>query len=170
MGIGSATPTQPLFVNGNIEAGGTGALRVGGSVRISSSGLILGASGTAAAPGLSFANNTATGLFNPGSGIIGFSTGGLERMRLNTNGFLGIGTANPASPLTVVGTVQSTSGGFMFPDGTVQTTAANQAGGVVHDTTLTGAGVAGSPLGIVSPMLITVTDDIGNIAITRSMS
>jgi len=38
-------------------------------------------------------------------------------------GNVGIGTSNPTSPLTVNGIVQSTSGGFKFPDGSVQTSA-----------------------------------------------
>ncbi len=39
--------------------------------------------------------------------------------------YIGIGTTNPTTPLTVSGTVKSTSGGFIFPDGTTQTTAAS---------------------------------------------
>jgi len=40
-----------------------------------------------------------------------------------TSKYVGIGTATPANPLTVAGIVQSTTGGFKFPDGTTQTTA-----------------------------------------------
>ncbi|MEQ8844801.1 MAG: hypothetical protein RIB58_08085 [Phycisphaerales bacterium] len=41
-----------------------------------------------------------------------------------TNGFVGInGVPTPSDPLTVNGRVRSLSGGFVFPDGTVQTTA-----------------------------------------------
>lgn len=40
------------------------------------------------------------------------------------NGNVGIGTTAPGQKLTVSGVVQSTSGGFRFPDGTTQTTAA----------------------------------------------
>ena len=40
----------------------------------------------------------------------------------NTKG-VGIGTAAPANPLSVAGVIQSTTGGFKFPDGTTQTTA-----------------------------------------------
>jgi hypothetical protein len=36
---------------------------------------------------------------------------------------VGIGTTSPTSPLTVNGTVETTSGGIKFPDGTVQITA-----------------------------------------------
>ncbi|MFA5084460.1 MAG: hypothetical protein WC475_03745, partial [Candidatus Paceibacterota bacterium] len=42
-----------------------------------------------------------------------------------TNARLGIGTATPGQKLTVAGTVESTSGGFKFPDSTTQTTAAS---------------------------------------------
>ena len=44
------------------------------------------------------------------------------------SGNVGIGTTSPGSPLTVAGTIESTSGGFKFPDGTTQTTAASGSG------------------------------------------
>lgn len=65
-------------------------------------------------------------------------------------GSLGIGTTSPSSKLTVAGVVQSTTGGFKFPDGSVQTTALKGGGlsSVSHDTTLTGSGTTASPLGV----------------------
>jgi hypothetical protein len=39
------------------------------------------------------------------------------------DGSIGIGTASPAEKLSVVGVIESTSGGIKFPDGTTQTTA-----------------------------------------------
>ncbi len=50
-------------------------------------------------------------------------------------GGVGIGTNSPSEQLTVAGTVESTSGGFKFPDGTVQATAAtggSSGGGQIH--------------------------------------
>lgn len=44
-------------------------------------------------------------------------------------GNVGIGTSNPAQKLSVVGTIESTSGGFKFPDGTTQATAATSGAG-----------------------------------------
>jgi trimeric autotransporter adhesin len=71
---------------------------------------------------------------------------------------IGIGTATPTDKLTVAGTVRSTTGGFKFPDGTVQTTAA--AGGlpaVSTDGTLTGDGTSAAPLGLRVPMTLSAT-------------
>ncbi|MEI7724834.1 MAG: DUF1566 domain-containing protein [Bacteroidota bacterium] len=47
----------------------------------------------------------------------------------NDGNNIGIGTVAPGQKLTVAGTIQTTSGGVMFPDGTTQTTAAS---GTVH--------------------------------------
>jgi hypothetical protein len=47
----------------------------------------------------------------------------MERMRVTASGNVGIGIPNPSSKLSVAGVVQSTTGGFKFPDGTVQPTA-----------------------------------------------
>lgn len=50
--------------------------------------------------------------------------GSNERMRIDSAGNLGVGTSNPGYKLEVSGTIYSSNGGFRFPDGSVQTTAA----------------------------------------------
>ncbi len=47
-----------------------------------------------------------------------------ERMVVTPTGDVGIGVPIPGAKLDVNGTIRSSSGGFVFPDGTVQTTAA----------------------------------------------
>ncbi len=48
----------------------------------------------------------------------------LERLRVTPAGNVGIGTTTPGQLLSVAGTIESTAGGFKFPDGTTQATAA----------------------------------------------
>ncbi|HKQ75810.1 MAG TPA: hypothetical protein VJ810_19080 [Blastocatellia bacterium] len=63
------------------------------------------------------------------------------------NGRIGIGTQRPgAALLTVAGQIETTSGGIKFPNGSVQTSAGISQ--VLHNTTLTGNGTEGSPLGV----------------------
>lgn len=53
----------------------------------------------------------------------------VDALFVDAAGNVGIGTLTPAQPLTVAGAIQSTVGGFKFPDGTTQTTASNGASG-----------------------------------------
>jgi hypothetical protein len=46
-----------------------------------------------------------------------------ETMRINTSGNVGIGTNNPITKLAVNGIITSLTGGFQYPDGSIQTTA-----------------------------------------------
>lgn len=64
-----------------------------------------------------FVNNSPT---SDGSSAPG--AGSLHVMTLDS-GRVGIGTTAPAEKLTVAGTIHSTTGGFRFPDGSVQMTA-----------------------------------------------
>src|SRR5262249_9876410 len=69
------------------------------------------------------------------------------------NSNIGIGLTSPGSKLTVQGMIETTLGGYKFPDGTVQTTAAvSGLGSVSHDATLAGNGTAANPLGIALPL------------------
>jgi hypothetical protein len=54
------------------------------------------ANGTAAAPSIAYQSNTGTGFFRPGANILGISTAGVERMRIDENGNVGINTNAPA--------------------------------------------------------------------------
>jgi hypothetical protein len=58
--------------------------------------------------------------FTGGTGVINIGSGQLYK---DASGNVGIGTSSPGQKLSVVGTIESTTGGFRFPDGTTQATA-----------------------------------------------
>jgi hypothetical protein len=62
---------------------------------------------TATTPDYTWYADTTTGIFHPSSGsIIGFSIAGIEKMRVHSNGYIGIGIASPGSALDVKGTLR----------------------------------------------------------------
>jgi hypothetical protein len=60
-----------------------------------------GQNGTAAAPALSASGDTNTGIYFPAADTIGFTEGGVEAMRINSAGDVGIGTTSPGRRLDV---------------------------------------------------------------------
>ena len=98
---------------------------------------------TAGATGYGIRNNSGTLEFKNNGGawqslstIIGatsWTTNGTHLYASNT-GNVGVGTTSPVEKFSVTGKIYSATGGFQFPDGTVQTTAAG-AGGISAITT-----------------------------------
>jgi hypothetical protein len=68
-------------------------------------------------------------------------------------GQIGIGTTTPTSKLTVQGMIQTTVGGYKFPDGTMQTTAGLTV--LSHDDNFTGNGTSAMPLKLAVPVRLT---------------
>ena len=72
-------------------SGGT----VNGAVTIT--GVTTVQAGTAAAPAITTAGDTNTGIFFPAADTIAFSEGGVEAMRIDSSGNVGIGTSSPST-------------------------------------------------------------------------
>jgi predicted heme/steroid binding protein len=107
-------------------------------------------------------------LFLQGSGGVVTNNWGLYQNDTTAKNYfagnVGIGTTSPTSLLTVNGQVYSQSGGFKFPDGTVQTTASTGGG----SSTVTAANVSAGSFGAnVSggnysfPAILTVASGVG---------
>jgi hypothetical protein len=88
----------------NIYASGTAANYFAGNVQF--------AAGTAAAPAITTSGDTNTGIFFPAADTIAFSEGGVELMRIDSSGSVGIGTSSPDARLDVRGADNSLQARF----------------------------------------------------------
>ncbi len=94
IGIGTTTPNFKLDVNG--------------SARFNNGSFVN--NGLASSPSISFSSDSNTGIYAPSADNLGFVTGGVEGFRVDENGNVGIGPANPDAKLDLVGTFRYTNG------------------------------------------------------------
>ncbi len=94
------------------------------------SGGVVISSGSASSPSISPSGDSNTGIFFPSPDTIAFAEGGVEALRIDSSGRVGVGTDNPqyaldvfsspnTDPYAVIRTVSSTVGGFLA-QGTTQ--------------------------------------------------
>ena len=94
--IASGTGRWNFYANGTADNYFAGQVQLG--------------AGTVSAPALSTTGDTNTGIFFPAADTIAFAEGGVEAMRINSSGNVGIGTSSPGSLLTVNGDLAFNSG------------------------------------------------------------
>jgi hypothetical protein len=82
---------------------------------ISGSTGIAGIDGSASTPALQ-GTDTNTGIFYPAADTIAFGEGGTEVMRINSSGFVGVGTTSPAAMLQVAGSAATAATGTINYD------------------------------------------------------
>jgi hypothetical protein len=89
------TLTTPAVLGDNLEVVGfTAANTIAGTLKFQA--------GTAAAPSITRFENENTGIFFPATDTIAFSDGGVEAMRINSSGNVGIGNSNPSSLVDIL--------------------------------------------------------------------
>ena len=86
---------------GQSEVAAAGSAAAAAAITGSGNGLF--PNGSESAPSVSAASDTNTGMYFPSPDTVGWATGGVLRMLLNSTGMIGIGTGSPQNRLTVAG-------------------------------------------------------------------
>jgi len=101
-------------------------------------GVLAFTAGTVSAPGITFSGDTNTGIFSPAADTIAFTEGGVESMRIDSSGNVGIGTSSPSTlaKLAVAGADDANLFGLSSTTGVLRAAAykTSSAGAVVEAT------------------------------------
>lgn len=134
VGIGTWLPTAGLQVKGATNTNIFEIVNSANNTAFSIDNTTLNSkfwAGSVTNPGISAGTQTTTGLFWPtdgGSNQLGFTGNALERMRINSNGNVGIGSIAPGAILDIAGKTRITTSGHLISTGTAPTVANNDCG------------------------------------------
>jgi len=150
IGIGTTTPAKKLEIAGT----GDSLIRLSNSDSAgystvdfyNDSGQRRGYVGAGGSGSSWPANNVYLGT-SYSSGYLHLTTQDTPRLSILPGGNIGIGTTTPGQKLTVAGIIETTSGGYKFPDGTTQTTASTSGLGGSGSTNYISKWTAATSLG-----------------------
>jgi hypothetical protein len=128
--VTNLTGTASININGTV---GATTASSGAFTTLSATGVTTVQAGTAALPAITTTGDTNTGIFFPAADTIAFAEGGVEAMRIDSSGNVGIGTSSVGGKLTVIGAAAGIAG--YFSDSTNSSLAiATLSGGVTLGT------------------------------------
>jgi len=119
--IGTANVTTANVTTANITTGiiATANVTTANITNLIVSGTGTFAAGSNTAPSITFSGDTNTGIFSPAADTIAFTEGGVESMRIDSSGNVGIGTSSLTEKFEVNGSINaSTSSSANFSSGT----------------------------------------------------
>lgn len=96
---GGATERARIHASGGVSIGN---VTDPGATNLSVTGVVSNSLGAAATPSITFTGDLNTGVWSPAADTFAISTGGVERLRIDSAGEVGIGTNNPLRPLHIV--------------------------------------------------------------------